>query len=54
MKIQLRACVGTDVVSGEYYKSVVEVGRGNRESKDRELVRKLWDWTQKELEEEKP
>ncbi|KAH8588872.1 hypothetical protein B0O99DRAFT_727129 [Bisporella sp. PMI_857] len=49
-KNQLWACVAPDVDSGEYYEPIGVAGKGSKEIKDIELARKLWDWTQKEIE----
>ena len=39
-----------EVKSGEYYTPVGVPGQGSRLSEDMELARKLWEWTEKELE----
>ncbi|KAI8935775.1 hypothetical protein NX059_007295 [Plenodomus lindquistii] len=48
---QLWALVSPDVVSGEYYEPVGVAGRGSKWTKDLELARKLWSWTEEELKE---
>jgi retinol dehydrogenase 12 len=47
---QLWASVSKDVKSGEYYEPVGVSGSGSSDGKDDELARKLWEWTEKELE----
>lgn len=47
---QLWASVSKDVKSGEYYEPVGVSGSGSIDGKDDELARKLWEWTEKELE----
>jgi hypothetical protein len=37
-------------VSGEYYEPVGVAGMASKFGKDEELVRQLWEWTEKELE----
>ncbi|KAM5349754.1 hypothetical protein ACJ41O_006259 [Fusarium nematophilum] len=49
-KNQLWAATAKDVESGEYYVPVGIPGKGSALSMDRELSRKLWEWTEKELE----
>jgi retinol dehydrogenase-12 len=39
-----------EVKSGEYYTPVGAAGNGSWKSQDTELARKLWEWTEKELE----
>ncbi len=39
-----------NLVNGEFYVPVGQLGEHNKESKDPELSQKLWTWTQKELE----
>ena len=39
------------VTSGNYYVPVAKDGGDNKISKDLVLARKLWDWTEKELQE---
>ncbi|KAH8589415.1 hypothetical protein B0O99DRAFT_676667 [Bisporella sp. PMI_857] len=46
----LWAATASDVVSGEYYEPVGLAGKGVGLAKDQKLARKLWDWTEKELE----
>lgn len=47
---QLWASVSGDVVSGEYYEPV-GVGRlASADGRDDELAKKVWDWTERELE----
>ncbi|KAM5343314.1 hypothetical protein ACJ41O_014280 [Fusarium nematophilum] len=48
-KSQLWAATARGVENGEYYEPVGVAGRGSALSKDKELGRKLWDWTEKEL-----
>jgi retinol dehydrogenase 12 len=38
------------VKSGEYYTPVGVPGNGSWQSQDMDLARKLWEWTEKELE----
>lgn len=38
------------VVSGEYYTPVGVPGNGSWHTRDEALARRLWDWTEKELE----
>ncbi|KAF2024654.1 NAD(P)-binding protein [Setomelanomma holmii] len=45
----LWAATAEDVESGRYYEPVGIVGNGSELSKDEEFGRKLWEWTQKEL-----
>lgn len=49
---QLWAAVGRkgDVTGGQYYTPVGVSGQGSRTSSDAELAKKLWEWTEKELE----
>lgn len=48
---QLWASVATEgLVSGEFYHPVGIGGKASAHGKDDELARKLWDWTEKELE----
>jgi NAD(P)-dependent dehydrogenase (short-subunit alcohol dehydrogenase family) len=48
---QLWASVATKgLVSGEYYQPVGVGGKASAYGKDEELARKLWEWTEKELE----
>ena len=50
VKNQLWAAVSPDAKTGTYY---VPVGKGGREetiAKDQELAKRLWEWTEKELE----
>ncbi|KAF4125738.1 Short-chain dehydrogenase [Geosmithia morbida] len=46
---QLWASVSKDVQSGEYYEPVGRAGLGSACARDDDLARKLWDWTEKEL-----
>ncbi|KAH8821282.1 hypothetical protein F5884DRAFT_745610 [Xylogone sp. PMI_703] len=39
-----------EVVSGEYYTPIGVPGNGNGKSQDEALARRLWEWTEKELE----
>jgi len=41
---------GEGFVNGEYYEPVGELTKTNREASNDELARKLWEWTEKELE----
>ncbi|KAH6844515.1 hypothetical protein B0I37DRAFT_312953 [Chaetomium sp. MPI-CAGE-AT-0009] len=48
---QLWASVATEgLVSGEYYHPVGVGGKASAHGKDEELARRLWEWTEKELE----
>jgi NAD(P)-dependent dehydrogenase (short-subunit alcohol dehydrogenase family) len=50
---QLWAAAGaklTDLVPGGYYPAVGGVSRGNQYATDQDLAKKLWDWTDKEVE----
>jgi NAD(P)-dependent dehydrogenase (short-subunit alcohol dehydrogenase family) len=47
---QLWASVSKDVKSGEYYEPVGVAGRVSSCGKNDELAKKLWDWTEKEIE----
>lgn len=49
VKSQLWAATAASVKSGEYYEPVGVPGKGNALSKNEELGRKLWEWTEKEL-----
>ncbi|KAH6989789.1 hypothetical protein BKA56DRAFT_475542 [Ilyonectria sp. MPI-CAGE-AT-0026] len=49
VKSQLWAATAASVKSGEYYEPVGVAGKGNALSKNEELGRKLWEWTEKEL-----
>lgn len=49
-KNQLWASVSKDVKSGEYYVPIGTKGKETAEAKDDELARKVWEWTEKELE----
>ncbi|KAH8749934.1 hypothetical protein F5883DRAFT_694522 [Diaporthe sp. PMI_573] len=49
VKSQLWAATAAGVESGEYYEPVGVVGRGSALSKNQDLGRKLWEWTEKEL-----
>lgn len=46
---QLWAATGTGVVSGEYYEPVGVLGTRTKKSKDQELRKELWDWTEEQL-----
>ncbi|RMJ20306.1 hypothetical protein CDV36_000114 [Fusarium kuroshium] len=48
-KSQLWAATAKGVESGEYYEPVGVAGRASALSKNKELGKKLWDWTEKEL-----
>lgn len=50
VKNQLWASVAKDVKSGEYYEPVGVGGTTSALGKSDELAKKLWDWTEKELE----
>lgn len=39
-----------DIVNGEYYEPVGEIGKAEKGALDDELAKELWEWTQKELE----
>jgi NAD(P)-dependent dehydrogenase (short-subunit alcohol dehydrogenase family) len=47
---QLWVSVSKDVKSGEYYSPVGVAGKASSNGKSDNLAKKLWDWTQKELE----
>ncbi|KAJ1334922.1 retinol dehydrogenase 12 [Microdochium nivale] len=47
---QLWASTSNDVVSGTYYTPVGATGGGKAPTNDEELAKKLWEWTEKELE----
>lgn len=47
---QLWAATADKVKSGEYYEPIGVTGRGKKWTNDPALARKLWDWTEKELE----
>ncbi|KAJ9130270.1 NAD(P)-binding protein [Pleurostoma richardsiae] len=49
-KCQLWAATATNVISGEYYEPIGVLGKGSPLMKNDELGRKLWEWTEKELE----
>ncbi|KAF5560174.1 alcohol dehydrogenase Bli-4 [Fusarium napiforme] len=49
-KSQLWAATAKGVQSGEYYVPVGVSGEGSQSSNDKALAKKLWDWTEKELE----
>jgi len=49
-KNQLWASVAKDVKNGEYYEPIGIPGRASSYGKNDELAKKLWDWTEKELE----
>ncbi|KAL5612147.1 hypothetical protein BROUX41_000309 [Berkeleyomyces rouxiae] len=46
---QLWAATAKDVINGEYYTPVGVLGGGSASANDIELAKKLWDWTEKEL-----
>ncbi|KAF4829921.1 putative oxidoreductase [Colletotrichum siamense] len=48
-KNQLWAATADGVLNGEYYVPVGVPGKGSALSKDEDLARKLWDWTEAEL-----
>ncbi|EQL01712.1 short-chain dehydrogenase/reductase [Ophiocordyceps sinensis CO18] len=48
-KNQLWASVSSDVQSGEYYEPIGIAGKCSALGKDDDLAKKLWDWTEKEL-----
>jgi len=50
VKNQLWASVGSGVVNGEYYEPVGVGGLASADGKDEGLARRLWEWTEKELE----
>lgn len=50
VKNQLWASVSKDVKTGEYYEPVGVPDRSTALGKNDELAKKLWDWTEKELE----
>jgi retinol dehydrogenase-12 len=50
VKNQLWAAVSKDAVSGEYYEPVGVGGKVSADGKDDELAKKLWEWTESELE----
>ena len=50
VKNQLWAATAKDVGSGEYYEPVGVAGNASEHGKDDELARKLWEWTESELE----
>ncbi|KAH8674226.1 hypothetical protein BX600DRAFT_433814 [Xylariales sp. PMI_506] len=45
---QLWAAVDKSVTSGEYYEPVGVAGKTSADSLDRDLAKRLWDWTEKE------
>jgi len=47
---QLWASVGDGVKSGEYYEPIGVSGRTSALGKDEELAKRLWEWTERELE----
>lgn len=51
VKNQLWAATSTDYTSGEYIEPVGQLGKLVEEGLDDTLSRKLWDWTEKELQE---
>ncbi|KAH8882154.1 NAD(P)-binding protein [Thozetella sp. PMI_491] len=48
-KTQLWLSFSKDVKNGEYYEPVGKAGKGSSQTLDDELARKLWEWTDKEL-----
>jgi retinol dehydrogenase 12 len=48
-KNQLWAATAKDIKAGEYYDPVGVPGKRSKLSQDDELAKKLWDWTEKEL-----
>lgn len=50
VKNQLWASVSDDVVSGEYYDRIGKGGLASEDGKDDDLARRLWEWTERELE----
>ncbi|KAK5657567.1 hypothetical protein OQA88_3141 [Cercophora sp. LCS_1] len=52
VKNQLWATVSSDAKSGEYYMPVGSNTGASALSKDEELAKKLWEWTEKELEDQ--
>ncbi|SPO05598.1 related to alcohol dehydrogenase homolog Bli-4 [Cephalotrichum gorgonifer] len=50
---QLWASTSKDVVSGTYYEPIGRTGLGKPLTNDSALARKLWDWTENELKNEK-
>lgn len=49
-KTQLWAATAKDVKSGEYYEPVGVMGKGSVQGYNDETAKKLWEWTEKELE----
>lgn len=49
-KNQLWAGTAKGVKSGEYYEPIGVLGKASRQADSDELAKKLWDWTEKELE----
>jgi NAD(P)-dependent dehydrogenase (short-subunit alcohol dehydrogenase family) len=49
VKNQLWAAVSRDVVGGEYYEPIGVGGKASADGKDDELAKKLWEWTESEL-----
>lgn len=50
VKNQLWASVAKDIQSGGYYEPIGIAGKVKPRGKDDDLAKKLWDWTEKELE----
>ncbi|KAH8780124.1 hypothetical protein F5883DRAFT_541288 [Diaporthe sp. PMI_573] len=50
---QLWSSTSKDVVSGTYYEPVGKTGLGKPHTNDAALAKKLWDWTENELKNEK-
>lgn len=49
VKNTLWAATADDVVSGKYYEPIGVSGQGSELANDKEFVKKLWDFTEKEL-----
>ncbi|KAI1612913.1 hypothetical protein EDD36DRAFT_249329 [Exophiala viscosa] len=49
VKNQLWAAVAGDVQSGQYYEPVGVAGKGSPKTTDDDLAKRLWEWTEKEL-----
>ncbi|KAK5043295.1 hypothetical protein LTR13_001066 [Exophiala sideris] len=49
VKKQLWAAVASDVRSGQYHEPVGVSGKGSAKATDDELAKRLWEWTEKEL-----
>jgi NAD(P)-dependent dehydrogenase (short-subunit alcohol dehydrogenase family) len=46
---QLWAAVSPDVASGEFYSPIGVIGKGSMKTRDEELEKELWEWTEKEI-----